>query len=134
MSDGAKDARPFRQTRLGSIARRRRRPSGTANGYAFSHWKPNSSSTTTVGLEPILWRYEIGYRACRYKILGDITSLRDSTTVFLFGLKSLYFGTDDAEQAFIIRIKDSGSRISGRRNVANCRPILGCQITGKQRW
>ena len=79
-----------------------------------------------MGSEAILCRYEISYCACRHKVLSDIVSLRDSTPVFLSALKPLYFCADDAEEAFLVRIKDSRPRISGRRNVANRRPILGC--------
>jgi len=90
-------------------------------------------STPRVRSEAIPWRYEIGYCPCRHKVLSDIMRLPHGMPVLLSDLKRLYFCTDDAEEAFLVRIKDPRSRISGRCDVANRRPELGCQILGKQR-
>ena len=58
-----------------------------------------------MGSETILCKSEISYCACRHKVLSDIVSLRESTPVFLSALKPFYFCTDDADEAFLIRIK-----------------------------
>ena len=100
--------------RPGSVAPRRRRSSGRNRNHRL--WVS----------EAILCRYEISYCACRHKVLSDIMSFRDSTPIFLSSLRPLYFCADDAEQAFLVRIEDPRPRISGRRNVTNRSPILGC--------
>ena len=79
-----------------------------------------------------IWRYEVSYFRCGYKVRGYIIWFRRRMPTHLLNIISPYFSAYDAKQAFLVCIKNTRSRGFSFPGVADDRLKLGRHTGGKQ--
>jgi hypothetical protein len=76
-------------------------------------------------LETNVCRYEVSYCGCGHKVFSNIMLFFYVMPILLSDLIPPNFSSNDAQQAFLVRIEDARSGITGPRDVADHRLILG---------